>query len=103
MQPPRLDENNVNIKFVLNILTIIALAVSAVIWATREHSGLREWTAEQDFVTKEELKEVIKEQYVSNTDFVQLRTQSEGTREDIKKIIKELDKIQEKLDRIKRR
>lgn len=101
--PIKKDDENINIKFILNLLIIISMAVGAIIWATGEHSVIREWTSEQDFVTKTELKEIIKEQYVKRSEFIQLRTQFEETNKNNQKIITELDKIQGKIDQLKKR
>ena len=83
------------------ILTIIAMSVGAALWASNAHASIKDWTAEQDFVTKTELREVIKEQYVPRHEFVVVREKLDNTEEKLDTVQKTLDKLSEKLDKIR--
>ena len=83
------------------ILTIVTMSVGAALWASSAHADLKEWTVEQDFVTKEELKEIIKEQYVPRYEFVVVKEKLENTEEKLDGLQKTLDKLSEKLDKIR--
>ena len=72
------------------LLTALAMIAGAAVWAAGEHKDIRGWTAEQDYVTKTELKLVIKEQYVSQKDykedFTRLDERQQAIREDVSEI-----------------
>ena len=82
------------------VLTVIAMAVGAALWASNAHAEIKDWTAEQDFVTKSELKEVIKEQYVPRYEFVIVKEKLENHEKQHLLLQKTLDKIEEKMDKI---
>lgn len=83
------------------IFTIIAMCVGAALWASDAHADLKDWTAEQDFVTKKELIEVIKEQYVPRYEFVVVKEKLENTEEKLDHLQLTLDKLCDKMDIIK--
>jgi septal ring factor EnvC (AmiA/AmiB activator) len=85
------------------VLTVLSMMVGAVVWASSQHIELKEWTAEQDFVTQNELKEVIKEQYVPRHEFAIVGQKLENYEDNHKQIIKTLDKLSEKIDNLDRR
>lgn len=89
---------NTNAKWLVMILTIVAFAVGAVLWATNSHSELREWTAEQDFVTKTELKEMMKDQYVPFYIYIETITKLKNKCESSDKIELRLNRIEKKLE-----
>lgn len=81
-------------------LMLLSLIGGAAVWASGEHKNIRDWTAEQDFVTKTELKEIIKEQYVPRHEFVVVVEKLEQNKKEHEEIIKYLDKLDKKLDKI---
>lgn len=85
------------------ILTLISMLVGAAVWASNQHIDLKEWTAEQDYVTQNELKEVIKEQYVPRHEFAIVREKLENHEDNHLQLIKTLDKLSEKIDNLDRR
>ena len=89
----------VTTKWVATLLTIIGFAIAAVLWATNAHSELKEWTAEQDFVTKQELKEVMEDRYVPLSEYVELRTRLENLCENSAKIDERLERIEAKINK----
>lgn len=90
-------------KFILALLTIIAFSITALLWAVNSHSDIREWTSEQDFVTKKELKEVIKEQYVPLDRFVIVETKLDESRKENLRVMESLDEIKQQLRKISKK
>ena len=80
-------------KWITLFLLILSLAIGAVMWATNSHASIKSWTAGQDYVTKEELKDTMKEQYVPLHRFTKVE-------QILKEQGKDLDKIEEKVDKI---
>jgi len=80
-------------KWIGLILTILSLTVAAVVWASSEHSDIRAWTADQDYVTKQELQKSFEKQYVPKEDFSRLDQSLCDQKEDIKEIKDKVDKI----------
>jgi len=90
-------------KYITLFLTVLTLAVGMAIWATNAHSEIKDWTAEQDFVTKQELKEIMKEQYVPVREFVKVQTSLDNHIKQHEQLQKSIDKLQKQLDRMERR
>ena len=84
-------------KYISLILLVLSLVVGMSIWATNSHAEIKDWTAGQDFVTKQELKEVMKEQYVPLYEFTKVQESLKNLKENTVKIEKKLDKVLEKL------
>lgn len=85
---------------IVMILTVIGMAVGAALWATSAHAEIKDWTAEQDFVTKTELTEIIKEQYVKREDFVVVKANLKNLCEKHDQLLNTLEKMDRKLDRL---
>ena len=75
------------------VLTIIGLTVAAAVWASNQHADIRTWTADQDYVTKQELERTIEKRYVPKEDFAKVQQCMEGQKEDITDIKNKVDKI----------
>lgn len=80
-------------KWVGILLTVLSLTVAAVVWASSEHSTIKTWTAEQDYVTKQELSQSFEKQYVPKEDFSRVEQSLSDQKEDIKEIKLKVDKI----------
>jgi Tfp pilus assembly protein PilO len=89
-------------KVLAVFLTIVGMAVGMAVWASNSHAEIKGWTAEQDYVTKTELKETMKEQYVPLHEFTKVKQSLEDLKEDSRQIEKKLDKVLDKLSEIKR-
>lgn len=96
-------KENVNAKYIVTMLTIIAFAIAVVLWAVNSHSDLKEWAADQDYVTKTELKEIMKERYVPIGRFIKLETQLEEASKRNEEVLHSLDELKDKVDSIKKR
>jgi len=96
-----MSKNKTDLKqLAVIMITIVTLATGAVLWATNSHADIKEWTAEQDFVTKSELQEVIKEQYVKREDFAIVKQKLENLNDNHNKLLLTLEKMDRKLDRL---
>lgn len=84
-------------KFIAVFLTIISMAVGMAIWASSSHAEIKGWTAEQDYVTKTELKDTMKEQYVPLYEFTKVKQSLEDLKADSGKIEQKLDAVLEEL------
>jgi len=80
-------------KYISIFLTIITLFVGMAIWATNSHAEIKDWTSGQDFVTKEELKEVMKERYVPLHEFTKVKQSLDDTKIQLNKMETKLDKV----------
>ena len=87
-----------NAHFILTIIMIIGFAVSAALWATNSHAEIKEWAINQDYVTKTDLKEIFKEQYVPISRFIKLETQMEETKRVNEKMLDTLQELTKKID-----
>lgn len=85
------------IKFLTFVITLIGLIVGTALWATNSHAEIKSWTAEQDYVTKQELNTKMKEQYVPLHEFTKVQQSLEDQCDNLDKIEKKLDKVLEKL------
>ena len=81
-------------------LTIIGMVVCMAIWASNSHAEIKSWTADQDYDTKQEVKETMREQYVPLHQFTKVQQRLEDNKEDLKRIEKKLDRV---LDRVSNR
>jgi len=93
---------SINLKILSVLLLLIGMIIGGVVWATNSHASIRDWTSEQDFVTKTELKDVMRERYVKVEDFAIVKQKLENLDEKHKMLIKILDKIDGKIDRLER-
>ena len=84
-------------------LTVLTLLIGATVWASSEHAEIKDWTAEQDFVTKTELRDVMKDQDVPKHEFSKVEQSLEDTRDQIIRIQDTLEKMDDKLDKISSR
>ncbi|MHA2248485.1 MAG: hypothetical protein ACXADY_26295 [Candidatus Hodarchaeales archaeon] len=82
------------IKIAVNIFFLIAGVISVVLWATSEHDDLRQWTAEQDYVTKQELQALVKDRYVPKEEVATLK-------EEVRNCEKEIERLRTQMDRIR--
>jgi len=80
-------------KWIGILITILSLTVAAVVWASTEHSDIRSWTADQDYVTKQELEKTFEKQYVPKEDFSRVEQSVIDQKEDIKEIKDKVEKI----------
>jgi hypothetical protein len=83
------------------ILTIIAMAVGATVWATSAHAEIIQYTDNENVKQSEELRAERKEQYVPKYDFVILKEKLDTNEKQHQDLIKSLDKINEKLDKLR--
>ena len=91
---PKNDElttNNLN-RYLATLLGIIGIVVAATVWATTEHSNIKDWTAEQDFVTKTQVTDIMKEQYVPLKEYMVVKTKLDNLCEVTKRIEMKLDR-----------
>lgn len=82
------------------VLTVIAMAVGASLWASNAHADIKDWTSEQDFVTKKELVDIIKEQYVKKEQFAIVRQKLISHEKQHEQLLRTLEKMDLKLDRL---
>lgn len=92
-----------NARFIVTLMAIISFAIGAVMWATNSHAELKEWAVGQDFVTKTELKETMKDQYVPLSRFIRLETQLEEATKTNEQVLESLKELKDKIDSIKRK
>lgn len=90
-------------KWIAIILTVLSLTIAAVVWASTEHADIKTWTAEQDYVTKQELSKSFEKQYVPKEDFSRVEQSISDQKEDIKEIKNKVDKIFEMIHRNRNR
>jgi len=89
-------------KYIALFLTVLSMAVCMVVWATAAHGEIKDWTAEQQYVTKQELKEVMKERYAPLTEVIKIQTCLEGHMDQHIQLKEAIDRLQGQLDRIER-
>jgi len=80
-------------KWVGVILTIVSLTVACVLWASTEHSTIKTFTTNQDYVNTKDIKEYVNERYVPKESFSRVEESLKGQKEDINEIKNKLDKI----------
>jgi len=80
-------------KWVGVALTIISLTVACVLWASSEHSDIKEFTTNQDYVNTKDIKEYVNERYVPKESFSRIEENLKGQKEDIGEIKDKLDQI----------
>lgn len=95
------SNDNSATKTVGIMLTLISLLVGAAIWATTAHADIKDWTAEQDYVTRKQLTDAFKESYVKREEFAKVETNLENLCEKHEALINTLDKMNNKLDNLR--
>lgn len=89
-------------KWIALLLTFIGMLVAMVVWATNEHSEIREWTVERDYENKTELREVTKESYVPLHEFTKLKQKLEDQSKKIDEMSLKLDKMLDEMHQMNR-
>jgi len=79
------------------LLTVLAMTIGTVVWATSSHAEIKDWTSNQDFVTKS----VVKEQYVPRYEFAKVEQSLKDHKIAHDKIESQLDKVLEKLHEVR--
>ena len=85
------------------IISVCGIVSGVILWATSSHAAIKDWTTGQDFVTKEELKEVMKEQYVPKHEFATVKQKLDDHHKNHQSLMRTLDKMDKKLDKLERR
>ena len=100
MAAPKQNINSILIKYIGIFLTVITMAIGAVVWASSEHSALKDWTTNTVADTKSEVREEIKEHYVQKQETSRIEQQLKDQKDDIKEIKSMLSKVLDKLHNI---
>ncbi len=88
-------------KYLTLFLAVISLTVGMAVWASNSHAEIKDWTAGQDFVTKQELRTVMKEQYVPLHEFTKVKQSLEDHKKNLEKIETKLDKVLDTLQNVR--
>ena len=80
-------------KWIGIVVTVITLTIACVLWASTEHSDIKSFTSQQDYVITKDLKEYSQERYVPKESFSRVEENLKGQKEDINEIKNKLDKI----------
>lgn len=79
-------------------LTIIGVVISAVVWASNEHSDLKDTARIEIRESQKESREITKEQYTPLHKFTKIEQQIDNNSNTIDKIDKDIGKLDVKLD-----
>ena len=90
-------------KWIALLFTFIAMIVGMVVWATNEHSEIREWTVDRDYTNKKELKEIIKDSYVPLHEFTKLKQKLEDQSKKMDDMSLKIDKMLEEIHKVSSR
>ena len=74
------------IKIIVSLIVILGAVAGTILWAVNSHSEIRDWTAEQDYITKTECKEMIRDGYVRKEAFATIKEQINTLKEQIKEL-----------------
>jgi len=80
-------------KWITIILTVLSFTVAAVVWASSEHSNIKDWTTQQDYVTNQVLSDSFEKHFVPKADFSRIEQNMIDQKEDIGEIKTKVDKI----------
>jgi septal ring factor EnvC (AmiA/AmiB activator) len=80
-------------KVVGLIITVIGLTITCVLWAATEHSDIKTFTEQQNYVIQKDIKEHVEDRYVPKESFSRVEQSLQDQKEDIKEIKKKIDKI----------
>jgi vacuolar-type H+-ATPase subunit I/STV1 len=83
------------------ILTIVAMAVGATVWATSAHAEIVKVDAEKDAAMRKEIEVEADEKYVPKYDFAIVKEKLDSNEKQHQELIKTLDKVNEKLDKLR--
>ena len=81
------------IKIIVSLIVILSAVAGTILWAVNSHSEIRDWTAEQDYITKKECKEMIKDGFVRKEDFATVKQQIKTMEEELKYIKRRMHNI----------
>lgn len=81
-------------------LLLISMLIGATIWASNQHIEIKEWTSKQDYVTKTQLSEVMKEQYVRKHEFAIVEQKLDNQDKNQERMMKAIDKLSLKVDNL---
>ena len=80
-------------RWIGTFLTVLTLSITAVVWASSEHSSIKSWMLDQSNTIKKELQNDSEKNYVPKEDFSRIDQSIRDQKEDIKEIKDKLDKI----------
>jgi septal ring factor EnvC (AmiA/AmiB activator) len=80
-------------KIVGLIVTIVGLTVTCVLWAATEHSDIKTFTQQQNYVMSKDINEHVKDRFVPKESFSRMEQSLQDQKEDIKEIKDKIDKI----------
>lgn len=84
-------------------LTVLGLTVGMAVWASNSHADIKDWTAGQDFVTKQELKNTMKDHYVPLHEFAKVKQSLDDHKVAHEQMEKKLDRVLDALQTKRRR
>lgn len=84
-------------------LTIVAMLIGSVLWATSAHLSIREDNIDLIQESKKEIKQDAEKDYASREDVIILKQLLENNKEDIEEVKKELEEQGKKIDEIHNR
>jgi len=82
------------------ILTVLALATGATVWATSAHAEISSTAQQKDAMMQEQIEREASDKYVPKYDFAIVREKLEANEKQHQELIKTLDKMNEKIDSI---
>ncbi len=82
------------------ILTVIAMAAGATVWATTAHANITKAATVETSSIKVSIEKELQENYVPKYDFAIVKEKLETNEKQHQDLIKSLDKMSEKLDSI---
>lgn len=102
-QIPIMKESGPDVtKWIGLLLTFIGMCTGMAVWASNEHSSLKEWTIDQNYETRTEIKEIIKESYVPLHEFTRLKQKLEDQSKKMDDMSSKLDKVLDEMHQINR-
>ena len=81
------------LKWIPIIIAVVSLVTGAVVWANSEHTDIKAWTTQKNYVTTKDLEKSFEKQYVPKEDFSRIEQSIKDQKDDIKEIKEKLDKI----------
>jgi septal ring factor EnvC (AmiA/AmiB activator) len=87
-------------KWVKIGLIVIGLGVSAVVWASSEHSNLKDDARKETRESKKELKQTIKEQYAPLHEFTKIQQQITNQTKQIDRNANKIDNIDKNIGKL---
>jgi septal ring factor EnvC (AmiA/AmiB activator) len=80
-------------KWISLFLTVLSFSVCTVVWAYNQTDEIKDWTFQQNSVTKQEVQQTLDKHYVQKSEFTRVEQKLNDQKETMQEIKTKLDRL----------